>query len=157
MANTQAFCNSAKRELMNGEHQFGSPTLVSRTSLTAPTPDTFKGALYFATATYNKSTTAYNATGEVANSGSYVAGGLAFTFGTVPTLTNDTAHVTPSASWTTGAAFSAAAFDTILMYNSTQSNKAFAVFTFGSQTIVSGTFTLTMPTNNDTTGLIRIA
>ncbi|MDE2098909.1 MAG: hypothetical protein KGL39_16770 [Patescibacteria group bacterium] len=157
MANTQAFCTSAKPELLNAVHQFGSPTITSRTSLTAPTADTFKGALYFATATYNASTTAYSSTGEVANSGSYTAGGIAFTFGTAPTSSGTTGYVTPSASWTTGPGFSAAAFDTILMYNSTQGNKAFAVFTFGSQTIVSGTFTLTMPTNDATNALIRIA
>ena len=157
MANTQAFCTSAKPELLNAVHQFGSPTITSRTSLTAPTADTFKGALYFATATLNATTTAYSATGEVANSGSYAAGGIAFTMGTAPTSSGTTGYVTPSASWTTGASFSAAAFDTILMYNSTQSNKAFAVFTFGSQTIVAGTFTLTMPTNDASNALIRIA
>lgn len=157
MANTQAFCTSAKVELLNAVHQFGSPTITSRSSLTAPTADTFKGALYFASATYNASTTAYSSTGEVGASGSYVAGGLNFTMGTAPTSTGTVGHVTPSASWTTGSGFSATAFDTILMYNSTQGNKAFAVFTFGSQTIVSGTFTLTMPTNNDTSALIRLA
>jgi hypothetical protein len=31
------------------------------------------------------------------------------------------------------------------------------VFTFGSQSVTSGTFTLTMPTNDLTTGLIRIS
>ena len=50
------------------------------------------------------------------------------------------------------------AFDTLLIYNSTVANKnAVGVFTFSSQSITSGTFTLTMPTNNSTTGLIRIA
>jgi hypothetical protein len=32
-----------------------------------------------------------------------------------------------------------------------------AVFTFGSQTVTAGTFTLTMPANDATNGLIRIA
>jgi hypothetical protein len=45
----------------------------------------------------------------------------------------------------------------VLIYNSTQSDKAVAVYTFGSQTITAGTFTLTMPTNDGTTGLLRLA
>jgi hypothetical protein len=49
------------------------------------------------------------------------------------------------------------AFDAVLLYNSTQGDKAISVHTFGSQTITAGTLTLTMPTNDATTGLIRIA
>jgi hypothetical protein len=49
------------------------------------------------------------------------------------------------------------AFDAVLIYNSTQSNKAVAVYTFGSQTITAGTFTLTMPSNTTTTALLRLA
>ena len=44
-----------------------------------------------------------------------------------------------------------------MIYNSTQGNKAVSVHTFGSQTITAGTLTLTMPTNDATTGLIRVA
>ena len=75
MSNTQAMCNSFKAELLNAIHQFGSPTISSRGNLTTPTADTMKGALYFATATVDSTTTAYSATGEVGNSGSYSAGG----------------------------------------------------------------------------------
>ena len=49
------------------------------------------------------------------------------------------------------------AFDAVLIYNSSQSDKAVAVYTFGSQTVTSGTFTLTMPTNDSSTALLRIA
>jgi hypothetical protein len=49
------------------------------------------------------------------------------------------------------------AFNAVLIYNSTQSNKAVAVYTFGDQTITAGTFTLTMPSNTTTTALIRLA
>jgi hypothetical protein len=49
------------------------------------------------------------------------------------------------------------AFDAVLIYNSTSSNKAVSVHNFGSQTVTAGTFTLTMPTNDATTGLLRIA
>lgn len=154
MANTQAVCNSFKRELFNGEHQFGTPTLVSRTSLTAPTVDTFKAALYLATATVNKSTTAYSATNEVSGSG-YTAGGVAVTNATVPTLDTDTAIWTPSASIVYTTVTLTTAFDCLLIYNSTQSNKAVAVFTFGSQTITAGTLTFTMPANTAAAALLR--
>jgi len=49
------------------------------------------------------------------------------------------------------------AFDCVFIYNSTQSNKAVSVHTFGSQTITAGTFTLTMPTNDSTNALLRLA
>lgn len=153
MANTQAMCTSFKVDAMNGLHAFGASVIRGAT-----TKDTFKGALYFASATVGAGTTAYSATGEVGNSGSYAAGGIAFTTATAPNSTGTTAFFTPSASWTTGSGFSATAFDCILMYNDTAAGKnAVASFTFGSQTIVAGTFTLTMPTNDATTGLIRIA
>lgn len=150
MANTQAFANSARVDMLNGIHAFG--TTVVRAATTA---DVFKGALYFASATINASTTAYTATGEVGNSGSYAAGGISFGAFTAPANTGAQAYTTPTASWSTGPGFSAAAFDCILMYNSSQSNKAVAAFTFGSQTIVAGTFTLTMPANAAGTGLIQ--
>jgi hypothetical protein len=49
------------------------------------------------------------------------------------------------------------AFDAVLIYNSTQSNKAISAHTFGSQTVTAGTFTLTMPVSDATNALIRIA
>jgi hypothetical protein len=155
MANTQAIANSFKSELMLGNHQLGAVTLTSRTSLTAPTTDTVRAALYFASATYNASTTAYSATGEVGNSGSYSAGGPTVTNATAPTNDGTGAYWTPSANIVV-TTFTAAAFDAVLFYNSTQSNKAIAVYTFGSTTITAGTFTLSMPTNNSTTGLLRL-
>ena len=152
MANTQAMCTSFKSELLTGQHNFGTGFIRAAT-----TQDVFKGALYFASATYNAATTAYSSTGEVGASGSYVAGGLTFGSFNAPTTSGTSAYTTPTASWSTGASFSATAFDTILMYNSSNSNKAVAVFTFGSQTIVSGTFTLTMPTNAAGTALLQIS
>ena len=164
MANTQSMCTSFLGELMVGQHQFGTATLVSRTSLTAPTTDTFKAAMYFASATINASTTAYSATGEVTNTSGtgYTAGGVTVTNATAPIATNSstTAGVgywTPSASFTWTALTITTAFDALLLYNSTQSNKAVSVHTFGSQTITSGTFTLTMPTNNTTSALLRLS
>ena len=156
MANTQAMCTSFKGELLLGAHQFGTVTLVSRTSLTAPTTDTFKAALYLATATVNASTTAYSATNEVSGTG-YTAGGATVTNASAPSTSGTTAIWTPSASiaWTTVTL--ATSFDAVLIYNSTQSNRAVSVHTFGATTVTAGNFTLTMPTNDSSTGLIRIA
>jgi hypothetical protein len=156
MANTQAMCSSFKREILNAEHQFGSPTIVSRTSLTAPTADTFRLALYLVSATYNASTTVYSTTGELAGTGNYTQGGVTLTWA-APALDGTTAHTTPtaSASWT--ALTSSGAFDACLIYNDTQADKAVSVHTFSSQNITAANFSLTMPTNNGTTGLIRIA
>ena len=154
-------CTSFMSELMLGQHQLGTSTIVSRGSLTSPTTDTLKAALYLVSATYNASTTAYSATGEVSGAG-YTAGGITVTNATAPTSTNTSATAgvaffTPSASLVYTTVTLATAFDTVLLYNSTQSNKAISVHTFGSQTITAGTFTLTMPANTTAAALIRLA
>ena len=150
MANTQAFCTSAKVELLNGIHAMG--TTVTRGATTA---DTWKAALYLASATVNASTTAYSATGEVTGT-NYTAGGVTFTW-TAPSSSGTTAITTPSASIVYTNVTLSSAFDAVLLYNSTQSNRAFSVHTFGSQTVTAGNFTLTMPTNDATNALVRIA
>jgi len=156
MANTQAMTTSFMGELMTATHNFGTAP-VRATGAT----DAFKAALYLASATMNASTTAYTAVNEVSGTG-YSAGGVAVTFATPPTATNSSAtagvaFVTPSASITYTTVTLATAFDAVLIYNSTQSNKAVSVHTFGSQTITAGTFTLTMPANTTSTALIRLA
>lgn len=156
MANTQAMTTSFKKELMLGAHQFGAVTLVSRTSLTAPTKDTFKAALYLVSASRGAGDTVYNSTGEVSGSG-YTAGGVVVTNGTDPSTSGTTAFWTPSASLVYTSVTLSTAFDAVLIYNSTQGDKAVSVHTFGSQTVTAGTFTLTMPTNDATNALIRIA
>jgi hypothetical protein len=156
LANTQAMCTSFKGELLNGHHQFGSPTLVSRTSLTAPTKDTFKAALFLVSASRGAGDTVYNTTGEVSGTG-YSAGGIAVTNATVPSTSGTTAIWTPSASLVYTTVTLSVAFDAVLIYNSTQGDKAVSVHTFGSQTVTAGTFTLTMPTNDASNALIRLA
>ncbi len=125
------------------------------------TKDVFKAALYLVTATMNKGATAYTATGELAATGNYTAGGNTVTNATVPANTGGTGIVafwTPSASLVWANLTSSGAFDAMLLYNSSSTgNLAVAVFTFGSQTVTAGTFTLTQPTNDLTTGLIRIS
>ena len=156
MANTQSMCTSFMSELMTATHNFGTAPVRA-----ASTADTFKAALYLASATINASTTAYTATGEVTGTG-YTAGGVAVTNATAPTSTNTsstagTAYWTPSASITYTTVTLTTAFDCVLIYNSTQSNKAVSVHTFGSQTVTAGTFTLTMPSNTTSTALLRLA
>lgn len=156
MANTQSMCTSFMQELMTGTHNFGTAPIRAAT-----TADTFKAALYLASATVNASTTAYSATNEASGTG-YTAGGVAVTNATPPASTNASAtagvaYWTPSASITYTSVTLTTAFDTVLIYNNTQSNKAVSVHTFGSQTVTAGTFTLTMPSNTTTAALLRLA
>ena len=156
MANSQAMCSSFKSELMLGKHQLGAVTLTSRTSLTAPTKDVVKAALYLVSATTGASNTAYTVTGEVSGSG-YSAGGVTVTNATDPSTSGTTGIWTPSASIVYTTVTLATAFDCVMLYNSSQGNAAISTHTFGSQTVTAGTFTLTMPTNDSTNALIRIA
>ena len=150
MANTQAMCTSFMQELLTATHDF-----------TPSTGDTFKAALFLTSATVNASTTAYSTTGEVTGT-NYTAGGIAVTNANAPASTNSSAtagvaYWTPSASFTYTNVTLSTAFDAVLIYNSSNSDKAVSVHTFGSQTVTAGTFTLTMPTNNTTNALLRLA
>jgi hypothetical protein len=151
MANTQAMCTSFKTEILDGIHALGTTVIRAGTGA-----DTLKAALYLASATVNAATTAYSATGEVTGSG-YSAGGITATNANQPANSGTTAYWTPSASFTYTNVTLTTAFDAVLIYNSTQSNKAISVHTFGSQTVTAGTFVLSMPTSDASTGLLRIA
>lgn len=151
MANTQAICTSFKVETLNGIHAFGTTVVRAGTGA-----DTFKAALFLASATINASTTTYSTTGELAGTGNYTQGGVTFTW-VAPNSSGTTAFTTPSASFSWTALTSSGAFDAVELYNSTQGNKSVAVYTFGSQNVTASNFSLTMPTNDATTGLLRIA
>jgi hypothetical protein len=156
MANTQSMCTSFMGELLTATHNFGTAPIRAAT-----TADTFKAALYLTSATINAATTVYTTSGEVTGT-NYTAGGITVTNGTAPIATNSSATA-GVAYWTSSASFVyttvtlTTAFDTVLLYNSTQGNKAVSVHTFGSQTITAGTFTLTMPVNDTTTALLRLS
>ena len=157
MSNSQSMCTSFLGELLSATHNFSS----ANPAHTANTADTFKAALYVTTATINAATTAYSATNEVSGTG-YTAGGITVTNATNPTSTNSSStavvgYWTPSANLVYSTVTLTTAFDTVLIYNSSQSNKAVSVHTFGSQTITAGTFTLTMPSNTTTTALLRLS
>ena len=149
-------CTSFMGELLTATHNFG--TAPTRGTSAA---DTFKGALYLASATIDAATTVYSSTGEVTGTG-YSPGGVNVTNANPPVATNASAtagvaYWTPSASLTYTSVTLTTAFDAVLIYNSSQSNKAVSVHTFGSQTITAGTFTLTMPASTTTTALLRLA
>jgi len=136
MAIIQTQTTSFKAQLYQGIHDL--------------TTDVIKIALYTASADLNEDTTAYSATNEVANTGTYVAGGAILTPITVGT-SGYTAFVGfPNISWT-GVITARCA----LIYNSSQGNKSIAVLDFGSDKTSTVTFTITMPANTATAALIR--
>jgi hypothetical protein len=136
MSIIQTQTTSFKAELYQGIHDL--------------TTDVIKIALYTASANLNEDTTVYSSTNEVANTGTYVAGGAQLTPITIGT-SGYTAYVGfPNISWT-GAITARCA----LIYNVTQGNKSIAVLDFGSDKTSTTTFTITMPTNGPTTSLIR--
>jgi len=150
MAIAQAMCTAFKKELMLGTHNF------------ATNGNAFKIALYAeggggkssTTATLGATTTAYTTTGEVANSGSYTAGGGTLT--KVAPTTSGTTALTDFAdiSFTTATITAMGA----LIYNDTNSDKAVAVLDFSSnKTSTSGTFTIQFPTADASNAIIRIA
>lgn len=159
MANTQAICDDFRIALLNGTHAFGAQGVNGTRTVT--TKDVFNAALFLASATINRSTAVYANTGELAGTGNYTQGGIPVTNANAPANTGGTGIVafwTPSASLSWANLTSSGAFDAMLLYNASNTAKAsVAVFTFGSQSVTAGTFTLTMPTNDLTNGLIRVA
>ena len=167
MANTQAMSTSFMGKLMTGTHNFGVGVVRAGTGA-----DTYYGALLLASGTFNASSSNYTGTigattmsGEVSGTG-YTAGGVAITNANPPTATNSSATAgvafwTPSASIVYTTVTLATAFDAVMIYNATQGTggayPAVSIHTFGSQTVTAGTFTLTMPANTTSTGLIRLA
>jgi hypothetical protein len=142
-------CTSFKQQILQAAHDF-----------TASTGDTFKLAMYDNSASFTAATTAYTATNEVANSGTYSAGG--------GTLTN----VTPTTSGTTAftdfadLSFTSATITAFgaLIYNTTPTsglgltNPTVCVLDFGgAKTSTAGTFTVVFPTADATNAIIRIA
>jgi hypothetical protein len=144
---------------MNGSHAFGAQAVNSVRTVT--TKDTFNGALYTVGATLSAATTVYSSSGELAASGNYTAKGALITNATAPTSTGTTAFWTPSASLVWAALTSSGAFDALLIINNKSTSGgaelAVSVHTFSSQSVTAGTFTLSMPTSDSSTALIRIA
>jgi hypothetical protein len=143
MAITQSLCTSFKVDLLAGIMDF-----------TSGTGDTFKMALYTSSATLGPTTTAYSTTNEISGAG-YTAGGNTLTVSQSPTSGGTTAFISFSNTTWNSASFTCRG---ALIYNSSQSNKAVAVFDFGSdKTVVGGSFTVSFPTADATSAVIRIA
>jgi hypothetical protein len=137
MAITSALCNSFKQEILEGVHD---------------STDTYKLALFDSNANLSAATTVYSTSGESSGTG-YTAGGVTLT-GFTTGLSGSTAFLT----------FSDASFENstitsrgCMIYNSSKSNKALAVFNFGQNvSSVNGTFTVDLPAAG-ADSLIRIA
>src|SRR5210317_2196036 len=145
---TNAICNSFKKQLMGGEHDFDSAG-----------GDTFKLAMYISTATLGASTTQYTTSGEVSSPAGYTAGGKA--------LVNQGVKVSSGVAITdfadlsfTGVTLTARG---ALVYNTTtdggtSTTDAVAVLDFGGdKTATSGTFTIQFPAFTTSAAILRIA
>ena len=155
MANVAGLCSSAKAELLTGIHALGPGTGVPARS--AGAADVIKAALFLASASRGVADTVYNTTGELAGTGGYTQGGVTVTMGTAPVVSSTEGCFTPSANFQWAAFTSSGAFDCVVLYNSSQGDKEISVHTFGSQSVVAGTFTLTMPSSVAGSALVRIA
>ena len=144
MAITQAICNSFKKELLEGDHDFDSGG------------DVFKLALYTSAATLNSSTTVYTSTNEVGASGQYAAGG--------GTLVNSGTQEVGGVAFCdfgdlsfTGVTITARG---ALIYNTsaTVANAAVAVLDFTTdKTATDGTFTIVFPADTSAAAILRIS
>ena len=147
MAIAQAVCNSFKKQLLEGDHEFQNGG------------DVFKLALYTSAANLSAATTAYpgdSTGGQHANTGTYTQGGGVLT-GQATSLDTGVAIVD----------FAELSFTSVtltvrgaLIYNtsSATTNAAVAVLDFGGdKTATSGTFTIQFPTANASDAIIRIA
>lgn len=148
MSILQTATTSFKVELLQGVHNFG-PT----------SPDTFKVALYTASANLGYSTTVYTTSDEVVGTG-YTAGGNTLTINISPTSGNNssgvpTAYISFANSSWAGATFTARA---ALIYNVTEGNKSVAVLDFGAdKTVNNDTFQIIFPTPDANSAIVRIS
>ena len=144
---TNAICDSFKKELLQGSHDFDAST------------DTYKLAMYTSSATLGKSTENYStnpgggSNTEVTSSG-YTAGG--------GTLVNQGVKVSSSVAITDFADLSFVGVTLTargaLIYNDTNGDKGVAVLDFGGdKTATAGTFTIQFPAFTTSAAILRIA
>ena len=137
-------CTSFKQQILQGVHDF-----------TASTGDSFKLALYDNNASFTAATTAYTASNEVGDSGSYSAGGGALT-NVTPTTSGTTAFADFADITFTSATITARG---ALIYNDTEAgDPAVVVLDFGSdKTSTAGDFQIVFPTADASNAIIRLA
>ena len=151
MAITQAIANAFKKQLLEGDQNFSSSG-----------GDKFKLALYTSSATLNSTTTAYatnpggGANTEVANTGTYTAGGDPLA-GQNTSIASGVAIVDFADLSFTGVTLTARG---ALIYNTSSAvtNAAVAVLDFGAdKTATSGTFTVQFPAFTTAAAILRIS
>ena len=149
MAITQAMCTSFKTELLQGVHNFYNGSGGG----SAGTGATFKIALYTSSATLGAATTAYATTNDTTGT-AYNAGGNSLT-NVTPTSSGTPAFTdVADTTWSTSTITARGA----LIYNDSVSDKAVLVLDFGSdKSSSSGDFTITFPTADASSAIIRIA
>tara|TARA_R100000951_G_scaffold116622_1_gene129401 strand:+ start:114 stop:551 length:438 start_codon:yes stop_codon:yes gene_type:complete len=144
MAITTAMCNSFKQELLGGVHDLDTDTLKIALIKASPT------------GTYGAATTNYSdVTGnsDEASGTGYTAAGQSLDSAAI-SLSGTTAFVDFADEVFSTLTISA---DGAIIYNSSKSNKAVAVFDFGSTvTATNGDFTVVFPTADSSNAVIRI-
>ena len=139
---TNAICDSFKKELLQGKHDFDTSS------------DTYKLAMFTNSATLGKSTTNYTTSNEVTSPSGYTAGGKA--------LVNQGVKVSSSVAITD---FADLSFTNVtltargaLIYNTSATNKAVCVLDFGGdKTATAGTFTIQFPAFTTSASILRIS
>ena len=140
----QAVCNSFKSQLLDANHDF-----------TATTGNVFKLALYQSNAVLNATTTIYSASNEVANTGTYAAGG-GLLVGQTVSLDGSVGIVDFADLSFTGVTLSA--LGAVIYNTSFGSNAAVCVLDFGAvKSATSGTFTIQFPAFTSAAAILRIA
>ena len=142
MAIQQGATNTFKVGMPNGDFDFGT--------------DTFKIALYTASASIGPDTTAYTTDGEVVATG-YTAGGETLTVSQAPTIGNQTGNATAYLSFSNVSWTSALTARGALIYKSGGSNPTVCVLDFGSDKTSTTTFTVQFPAVTSTAAIIRIS
>ena len=156
MAISQALCTSFKQEILQGIHNFTNGSGGGTTTSTG-TGNTFKIALFTSSASLGAGTTAYADSNQVSGTG-YSAGGNTLT-NVTPTVSSTTALTDiADTTWSSSTITARGA----LIYNSSttagSANRAVAVVDFGSdKTTSAGDFTITFPTADASSAIIRIA
>lgn len=141
---TTAMCNSFKEELLGGVHDLDTHTLKIALIKASPTGS-------YGAATTNYSTVTGNS--DEATGTGYSAGGQNLDNASI-TLSGSTAFVDFADEVFSTLTLSA---DGAIIYNSSQSNKAIAVFNFGSTvTATNGDFTVVFPAADASNAVIRI-
>lgn len=145
MAITTAMCNTFKQELLGGVHDLDTNSL--KVALIKASPSGTYGA-----ATTNYSDVTGNS--DEASGTNYSAGGQVLDSASI-TLSGSTAFVDFADEVFSNLTISA---DGAIIYNSSQGNKAIAVFNFGSTvTSTAGDFTVVFPTADASNAVIRIS